>query len=102
MNVCILGPSDSGKSYLAKAIGIVACNTYKVEYLALFYKTDKFSGEIKSSEEGDILWMRLDDLLSMGDRLSLDMKDMIKIFLNDNLSEFFYYKENKKWKYELK
>ncbi len=46
--------------------------------------------------------MRLDDLLSMGDRLSLDMKDMIKIFLNDNLSEFFYYKENKKWKYELK
>ena len=71
-------------------------------YLALFYKTDKFSGEIKSSEEGDILWMRLDDLLSMGDRLSLDMKDMIKIFLNDNLSEFFYYKENKKWKYELK
>ena len=32
MNVCILGPSDSGKSYLAKAIGIVACNTYKVEY----------------------------------------------------------------------
>lgn len=71
-------------------------------YLALFYKTDKFSGEIKSSEEGDILWMRLDDLLSMGDRLSLAMKDMIKIFLNDNLSEFFYYKENKKWKYELK
>jgi hypothetical protein len=32
MNVCILGPSDSGKSYLAKAIGIEACNTYKVEY----------------------------------------------------------------------
>ena len=26
LNVCILGPSDSGKSYLAKAIGIVACN----------------------------------------------------------------------------
>lgn len=32
MNVCILGPSDSGKSYLAKTIGIEACNTYKVEY----------------------------------------------------------------------
>ena len=24
MNLCILGPSDSGKSYLAKALGIVA------------------------------------------------------------------------------
>ena len=32
MNLCILGPSDSGKSYLAKALGIVACNDYKVEY----------------------------------------------------------------------
>jgi DNA replication protein DnaC len=32
LNVCVLGPSDSGKSYLAKAIGIAACNTYKVEY----------------------------------------------------------------------
>ena len=25
LNVCILGPSDSGKSYLAKALGIQAC-----------------------------------------------------------------------------
>lgn len=32
LNVCILGPSDSGKSYLAKALGIVACNNFKVEY----------------------------------------------------------------------
>ncbi|MBO5494026.1 MAG: ATP-binding protein [Pyramidobacter sp.] len=32
LNLCILGPSDSGKSYLAKALGIVACNNYKVEY----------------------------------------------------------------------
>lgn len=31
LNVCILRPSDSGKSYLAKAIGITACNNYKVE-----------------------------------------------------------------------
>lgn len=32
LNVCILGPSDSGKSYLAKALGIASCNNYKVEY----------------------------------------------------------------------
>ena len=31
-NVCILGPSDSGKSYLAKAIGIKACTSYRVGY----------------------------------------------------------------------
>lgn len=32
LNVCVLGPSDSGKSYLAKALGIVACTNYKVLY----------------------------------------------------------------------
>lgn len=32
LNVCILGPSDSGKSYLAKAIGTAACHNYGVEY----------------------------------------------------------------------
>ena len=71
-------------------------------YLTLFYKTDKFSGEICSSEEGEVFWMPFCDLLSMGDRLSLDMSDMIKIFTNDDLSEFFYYKDNDEWRYELK
>ncbi len=32
MNICILGPSDSGKTYLAKSIGIKACGDYRVEY----------------------------------------------------------------------
>ena len=32
LNVCILGPSDSGKSYLAKAIGIRACQEFRVAY----------------------------------------------------------------------
>ena len=32
LNICILGPSDSGKSYLAKALGIVACSSYTVAY----------------------------------------------------------------------
>lgn len=32
LNVCVLGPSDSGKSYLAKALGISACAKYRVIY----------------------------------------------------------------------
>lgn len=32
LNICILGPSDSGKTYLAKALGIAACQKHKVEY----------------------------------------------------------------------
>ena len=32
LNVCILGPSDSGKTYLAKALGVAACEKYRVSY----------------------------------------------------------------------
>ena len=32
LNVCILGSSDSGKTYFAKAMGIAACEDFKVEY----------------------------------------------------------------------
>lgn len=32
LNVCILGQSDSGKTYLAKSIGIKACSRCRVEY----------------------------------------------------------------------
>ncbi len=32
LNVCLSGPSASGKSYLAKAIGIVACSGHRVGY----------------------------------------------------------------------
>jgi DNA replication protein DnaC len=31
-NICILGASDTGKTYLAKAIGIKACADYRVGY----------------------------------------------------------------------
>lgn len=71
-------------------------------YMVLFYKADRFSGELNLSEEGEVFWVPLDELLSMNDRLALDMKDMIKVFLDDTLSEFFYYKENGQWRYKLK
>lgn len=32
LNVCVLGPSDSGKSYLAKALGVTACSKHRVGY----------------------------------------------------------------------
>ena len=31
-NVCVLEPSDSGKSYLAKALGIEACMKFRTAY----------------------------------------------------------------------
>lgn len=69
-------------------------------YIVLFYKTNEFSGELRSSEEGEVKWMSIEEMRS--GKMANDMEDMLKVFLTDNYSEFYYYKENGKLKYELK
>ena len=71
-----------------------------IRYVVLFYKTEKFEGELRSSEEGEVLW---EDLKELPNRdLSLDMEDMLRIFLEEVISEFFYYQDGEEWKYDLK
>ena len=69
-------------------------------YIVLFYKTDHFSGELSSSSEGKVFWTTFEDLPSL--HLAKDMDDMLKVFLDDDLSEFYYFKENDQWRYTLK
>lgn len=69
-------------------------------YIILFFKTDKFSGELQSSEEGEVFWADVTDVPKMN--LAYGFDDMLKVFLDDDLSEFYYYVENGEWKYELK
>ena len=69
-------------------------------YVVLFYKTNKFSGNLVSSLEGKVWWEDIDNLHNLN--LSLDMKDMLRVFMEDDLSEFFYYQKDGKWLYDLK
>ena len=68
-------------------------------YVVLFYKTDKFSGELHSSEEGEVFWIPREDLGQY--RLSVDFMEMVRIFESESLSEFYYYTENGSWKYRV-
>lgn len=69
-------------------------------YIVLFYKTNEFTGEIRSSDEGEVSWCELEQLKTM--KLANDMDDMLRVFLEDEFSEFYYYVENDEWKYVLK
>ena len=69
-------------------------------YVVLLYKTTEFDGELISSEEGRVWWEDINNLPNL--KLSNDMEDMLRVFCEERLSEFFYYKENNKWLYELK
>ena len=71
-----------------------------IRYVVLFYKTEKFEGDLISSEEGEVWWEDLKELPNLD--LSLDMEDMLRIFLEEDLSEFFYNQDGEDWKYDLK
>lgn len=64
-------------------------------YVVLLYKTDKFEGELTSSDEGEVMWIPLAKMQGM--EITESMKTMLKVFLEDNLSEQFFYKEDGKW-----
>lgn len=64
-------------------------------YVVLLYKTDKFEGELTSSDEGEVMWVPLAKMQGM--EIPESMKTMLKVFLEDNLSEQFFYKEDGKW-----
>lgn len=64
-------------------------------YMVLFYKTDKFEGALSSSEEGNVYWVDFEELKHL--RLADGMDKMLEVFLDENISEYFFYKENDEW-----
>lgn len=69
-------------------------------YVVLLYQATRFTGELVSSAEGEVRWEALGRLPSL--KLSLDMQDMLRVFLEPELSEFFYYQKDNTWRYDLK
>lgn len=69
-------------------------------YMVLMCKTDKFSGELHSSEEGEVYWVNINDFPKL--KLASTMEEYFKVFLDEDLSEFFFYKENGEWRTALK
>ena len=69
-------------------------------YMVLFYKTDKYEGTVTSSDEGEVYWITLEDMKKK--KLAYGMDKMLEVFLDDNISEYFFYKEDGKWVEELK
>lgn len=68
-------------------------------YVVFFYKTNRYSGQLKSSDEGEVFWIPRTDLHKY--TLCDDFPDMVRVFEEDDLSEFYYYTENGDWKLKL-
>lgn len=68
-------------------------------YVVFFFKADRFHGELRSSEEGDVFWIQRSELSSYP--LAPDMEAMVQVMEDDGLSEFYYYREDGNWKFRL-
>lgn len=85
--------------------GPVLCGTKQFQteggerYVVLLYRASRYTGELQSSDEGEVFWIPRDSLSQH--RLSVDLEDMVKIIESDTLSEFYYYLENGDWKHKL-
>ena len=69
-------------------------------YMVLLYKTNKYEGQLSSSDEGKVYWMELDEMKKSN--LAAGMDKMLEVFLNEDISEYFFYKEDGKWMEILK
>jgi 8-oxo-dGTP diphosphatase len=64
-------------------------------YFVFLFETEQFEGELKSSEEGDMYWVRADQLHTV--QIVDDFEDMLEVMFDKELSEFQYVIDNGKW-----
>lgn len=69
-------------------------------YLVFLFKTNEFTGELRSSDEGKVEWISRKDLPNIA--AVSDFMDMLKVFDRDDLTEFRYVVEDEIWNVILK
>ena len=69
-------------------------------YLVFFFKTDSFTGELVSSDEGKMEWVCRKDLPKQN--TVSDFMDMLKVFDRDDLTEFQYVVDGDDWNVVLR
>lgn len=57
-------------------------------YIVFCYKATRFSGQLRSSEEGEVSWVEKDQLEKLD--LSYDMLPLLEVMEDLDLSEFYY------------
>ena len=69
-------------------------------YVVLLYRAEGFSGTLHGSQEGEVLWVELSKLTELS--LAKDMDKMLRVFLEEEISEFFYRPDGQNWVTELR
>ena len=69
-------------------------------YIVLLFKTESFSGNVVSSDEGDMEWVEYDRLSAI--ETVDDLDDLLKVFNDPELTEFQYLVDGDTWTISIK
>lgn len=69
-------------------------------YIVFLFRADQYEGELCSSAEGDMYWIKKEELSNVD--LVSDFQELLQVMLDDSLNEFQYIEENGKWKSVLR
>ncbi len=64
-------------------------------YLVLLFKATRWAGELRSSEEGQMEWIRYDELSNV--KTVDDFADLLKVMNTPELTEFQYLVSGEEW-----
>ena len=68
-------------------------------YVVFLYRADQFTGELRSSHEGEVFWVPRTDLPKYS--LVPDFLDLLRVFEEPELNEFLYRRGSDDWKISL-
>ncbi|WP_297819562.1 8-oxo-dGTP diphosphatase [uncultured Lactobacillus sp.] len=88
--------NDSVVREIKEETGLTICNPNLVgikqfydhddkRYLVFFYKATDFSGELKASDEGELIWLTKDEMMQR--KLAYNFDHDLPVFFDENLSE---------------
>lgn len=69
-------------------------------YIVFLFRADQYEGELCSSAEGDMYWIKKEELSNVD--LVSDFQEILQVMLDDSLNEFQYIEEDGKWKRVLR
>ena len=83
-----------------RLVGIKQFPIERGRYIVLLFKATEFSGEVVSSEEGEMEWINLDELPDVN--VVEDFNDLMKVLNDPDLNEFQYTIDGGEWIVHLK
>ena len=83
-----------------KLCGIKQFPIENARYLVLLFRTENFSGEVRSSDEGEMRWISRSELSDLN--TVNDFDELLRVMLDDRLTEFLYVLDGETWNISLK